>query len=49
MNIIVNGGTRGIGKEIVLILAENKSNRILVTGRNKSALQRLSSQQDTAI
>jgi len=44
MNIIVNGGTRGIGKEIVLILAENKSNRILVTGRNKSALQRLSSQ-----
>ena len=44
MNIIVNGGTRGIGKEIVLILAENKSNRILVTGRNKSALKRLTSQ-----
>ena len=42
MNIVVNGGTRGIGKEIVLILAQNKGNRILVTGRNKSALKQLS-------
>jgi len=43
MNIIVNGGTRGIGKEIVLLLAKNKNNRILVTGRTVSALKRLSS------
>jgi len=42
MNIVVNGGTRGIGKEIVLVLAKKKSNRILVTGRNQSALKQLS-------
>lgn len=43
MNIIVNGGTRGIGKEIVLLLAKDKKNRILVMGRTASALTRLSS------
>ena len=43
MNIIINGGTRGIGKEIVLILAKEKGNRILVTGRNKTSLKQLSS------
>jgi NAD(P)-dependent dehydrogenase (short-subunit alcohol dehydrogenase family) len=43
MNIIVNGGTKGIGKEIVLILAENRNYRIIVTGRNRKALQLLSS------
>jgi len=42
MNIIVNGGTRGIGKEIVLLLSDDKRNNVLVTGRNKSALKRLS-------
>jgi short-subunit dehydrogenase len=42
MNIIVNGGTRGIGKEVVLLLADDKSKEVLVTGRNKSALKRLS-------
>ena len=42
MNIIINGGTRGIGKEIVLILAEDKSNNILVTGRKASSLRQLS-------
>jgi len=42
MNIIVNGGTSGIGKEIVLLLADDKSNHVVVTGRNKSALKRLS-------
>jgi len=44
MNIIVNGGTRGIGKEIVLLLAKNKKNRLFVTGRNASALNKLSSE-----
>lgn len=44
MNIIVNGGSRGIGKEIVNCLAQNMSNQILVTGRNKKALDILSSQ-----
>lgn len=41
MNIIVNGGTRGIGKEITLLLAQNTNNKILVTGRNKAALKSL--------
>ncbi|MCX6252877.1 MAG: SDR family NAD(P)-dependent oxidoreductase [Bacteroidia bacterium] len=43
MNIIVNGGTRGIGKEVVLYLAQDISNQILVTGRNEKALKWLSS------
>jgi NAD(P)-dependent dehydrogenase (short-subunit alcohol dehydrogenase family) len=43
MNVIVNGGTRGIGKEIVLLLAKEKSNKVLVTGRNGKILQRMSS------
>jgi len=42
MNIIVNGGTRGIGREIVLLLAKNATNRIFVTGRNSTALKELS-------
>jgi len=41
MNIIVNGGTRGIGKEIVLILAGDNKNRLLVTGRTGKALKNL--------
>jgi 3-oxoacyl-[acyl-carrier protein] reductase len=44
MNIIVNGGTRGIGKEIALIFAREKSNKILITGRNRPALEQLSAQ-----
>ena len=43
MNIIVNGGSRGIGKEVVLYLAQDINNHIIVTGRNKKALNRLSS------
>lgn len=42
MNIIINGGTRGIGKELVLFLARDNSNRILVTGRNEVSLRELS-------
>jgi short-subunit dehydrogenase len=42
MNIIVNGGTRGIGKEIVNFLAQDTSNQIFVTGRNEKALNSLS-------
>ena len=43
MNIIINGGTRGIGKETVLRMAAEKSNRLFVTGRNSVALKELSS------
>lgn len=41
MNIIINGGTRGIGKELALLLSQNMANRIIVTGRNKDSLQSL--------
>ena len=43
MNIIVIGGTRGIGKELVLNLAQDINNQVLVTGRNEIALKSLSS------
>jgi NAD(P)-dependent dehydrogenase (short-subunit alcohol dehydrogenase family) len=43
MNIIINGGTRGIGKEIVLSLAKERYNKVFVTGRNCKALNQLSS------
>lgn len=41
MNIIINGGTRGIGIEVVKILAADSSNRLVVTGRNKIILKAL--------
>lgn len=41
MNIIVNGGTRGIGKEVVQKLAQSRENTILVTGRSQGALNDL--------
>jgi len=44
MNIVVIGGTRGIGLEIVNILAQNSDNKILVTGRNESVLKKLNAQ-----
>ena len=43
MNIIVNGGTRGIGREIVIELSKDAANKILVTGRNERSLENLSS------
>jgi 3-oxoacyl-[acyl-carrier protein] reductase len=43
MNIIVNGGTRGIGRKIVDYLAQDTSNLLFVTGRNKEVLATLSS------
>jgi NAD(P)-dependent dehydrogenase (short-subunit alcohol dehydrogenase family) len=46
MNIIVIGGTRGIGKEIVIRLSHNIDNQIIVTGRNEKALEHLSSYSD---
>jgi NAD(P)-dependent dehydrogenase (short-subunit alcohol dehydrogenase family) len=42
MNIIVNGGTRGIGREVAINLAQDINNQIIVTGRNKKALDALS-------
>ena len=42
MNIIVNGGSRGIGKEVVLFLSQDINNQIIVTGRNQKDLIALS-------
>jgi NAD(P)-dependent dehydrogenase (short-subunit alcohol dehydrogenase family) len=41
MNIIVSGGSKGIGREVVLSLAADKDNQILVTGRNEVRLKEL--------
>lgn len=41
MNIVVIGGTRGIGKEIVLNLSGNIENKIIVAGRNELSLKNL--------
>jgi NAD(P)-dependent dehydrogenase (short-subunit alcohol dehydrogenase family) len=48
MNIIVNGGTRGLGREIVLLLAKHKNNTILVTGRNRTVLKQLSEEAENS-
>jgi 3-oxoacyl-[acyl-carrier protein] reductase len=41
MNIIINGGTRGIGRELVSCLAQDVSNGIIVSGRNEEILDKL--------
>lgn len=42
MNIIVNGGTRGIGREVVEFLSRDINNHIIVTGRSEKILKELS-------
>jgi 3-oxoacyl-[acyl-carrier protein] reductase len=42
MNILVNGGSRGIGKEVVYFLSQDINNQIIVTGRNEKDLKALS-------
>jgi NAD(P)-dependent dehydrogenase (short-subunit alcohol dehydrogenase family) len=42
MNIVINGGTRGIGKEVVIRLSRIVDNQLLVTGRNAGLLKELS-------
>ena len=41
MNIIVNGGSRGIGREVALLFAADRDNQIIVTGRNEHRLSLL--------
>jgi NAD(P)-dependent dehydrogenase (short-subunit alcohol dehydrogenase family) len=43
VNIIINGGTKGIGKEVALYFAQDAGNRILVTGRDEKSLKSISS------
>jgi len=38
MNIIVTGGSNGIGRQVALFLSKEKSNEILITGRNSKTL-----------
>ena len=41
MNIIVNGGSGGIGREVVLRMAGDKNNQILFTGRDEKRLKEI--------
>lgn len=41
MNIIVNGATRGIGRETVKYLAQNTDNKLIITGRSKDDLDKI--------
>jgi short-subunit dehydrogenase len=41
MNIIVTGGSNGIGREVALYLARDKNNIILITGRNQISLAKV--------
>jgi short-subunit dehydrogenase len=42
MNIIITGGSNGIGKYTALNLASSKKNKILITGRNEATLRAVS-------
>lgn len=42
MNIIVTGASRGIGKELVLLFAQNPENKIFIISRNSEKLELLS-------
>jgi NAD(P)-dependent dehydrogenase (short-subunit alcohol dehydrogenase family) len=39
MNILITGGSKGIGRETALSLAADKNNQILVTGRDENTLR----------
>lgn len=41
MNIVINGGTRGIGLELVKIFTSDEKNKVVATGRNISTLSHL--------
>jgi NAD(P)-dependent dehydrogenase (short-subunit alcohol dehydrogenase family) len=38
MNIIITGGSRGIGRQIALSFSEDRDSRILITGRDEKAM-----------
>jgi short-subunit dehydrogenase len=41
MNIILTGGSNGIGKQIALYLAKEKNNNVLITGRDRKSLAKV--------
>lgn len=42
MNIIITGGSRGIGREAALYLSKNRDNQVLITGRDEKSLKKVS-------
>jgi len=38
MNIVIIGGTRGIGKEIAILMSDSADNKVVVAGRNRNSL-----------
>ncbi|HVN59547.1 MAG TPA: SDR family oxidoreductase [Bacteroidales bacterium] len=42
MNIVITGGSRGIGSATAIALSEDSNNRILITGRNELLLKETS-------
>jgi NAD(P)-dependent dehydrogenase (short-subunit alcohol dehydrogenase family) len=41
MNIIINGGSHGIGREVAFYLAGDASNEVIITGRDLKAMQEM--------
>ncbi len=41
MNIVITGASRGIGRQVALILAEKEGNRVIAISRNKEKLNSL--------
>jgi NAD(P)-dependent dehydrogenase (short-subunit alcohol dehydrogenase family) len=41
MNILITGGSKGIGREVALSLASDRNNQVIVTGRDENALRKL--------
>lgn len=41
MNIIITGGSNGIGKQTALYMARDKSNTVLITGRDETSLAKV--------
>lgn len=46
MNILINGGSKGIGRATVLKLSEASGNKLIITGRNELSLRSLSEASD---
>lgn len=48
MNIIIIGGTKGIGRELVYLMSKDKHNQILVAGRDKNSLQKIAENSENS-
>jgi len=41
MNILINGGSKGIGREIALRFSEDRENKVIITGRSMELLDEI--------